>query len=390
MLQPSAMPTSVSNSSSSTSSWPNGSRSCPGIQVRPGRAPLVGPDRLLGLAGPLALEPVDVEEAVEVVVLVLEHAREPARRGIRDLVAVEVETGERGGLATAQREGLARDREAALGLVAAGSGSPTTGLLADTNGLMTTPRGGTPSWLSICQVKMRSPTPTCGAASPTPRAASIVSNMSATSSRMPSSMTSTGSARRWSTGSPVMVMGRIVMWADSLRSPRDALPLRCAGTINLVRHSGSVPRPQRVRSDHEHVRQGQGLWRKVEPRTTPTRSRSTATRVSSGQATSPRARVSAPSTSDQGRDFLDERIGDNAEGDGRRSGDARAVLSPTGSPEGPDRAPRGRGLVVCWTFPVRGRAGQAPQARAYAGQVPQAGALRRRASPACRSRACRG
>ena len=46
-----------------------------------------------------------------------------------------------------------------------------------------TPRAGTPSSLSICQVNTRSPTPIWGAARPTPWAASMVSNMSATSLR---------------------------------------------------------------------------------------------------------------------------------------------------------------------------------------------------------------
>src|SRR5512139_1385262 len=58
-----------------------------------GYAPAVGLDGLARLARPLAGEPVDVEEAVEVVVLVLEHAREPARGLVAQLAAVEREPG---------------------------------------------------------------------------------------------------------------------------------------------------------------------------------------------------------------------------------------------------------------------------------------------------------
>src|SRR5512141_864775 len=64
-------------------------------------------------------------------------------------------------------------------------------------------------------MKSSLPTPTWGAARPTPLAASLVSNMSAIRVRSSSSKTSTSEARRCSTGSPQIVMGRTVMSADS-------------------------------------------------------------------------------------------------------------------------------------------------------------------------------
>src|SRR6478735_7940274 len=86
---------------------------------------------------------------------------------------------------------------------------------------------------------MRRPTPTCGAARPTPGAASIVSNMSATSVRISSVMSSTGDAGACRTGSPMMRIGRTatslslaigigdygrnVVWMDDLGSVSDTL-----------------------------------------------------------------------------------------------------------------------------------------------------------------------
>ena len=65
-----------------SSSWPNGSGSTPGSQAKPGLAPAAALDRLAGLPAPAVVEPVDVEEAVEVVVLVL-HARGRTSRSPR-------------------------------------------------------------------------------------------------------------------------------------------------------------------------------------------------------------------------------------------------------------------------------------------------------------------
>src|SRR5690606_28462531 len=57
----------------------------------------------------------------------------------------------------------------------------------------------------------RFPTPTCGAASPTPSAAYIVSSMSSMSVRTSSSTTATGSARARNTGSPRIRISRIAI-----------------------------------------------------------------------------------------------------------------------------------------------------------------------------------
>src|SRR6478609_889386 len=86
---------------------------------------------------------------------------------------------------------------------------------------------------------MRSETPTCGAAKPTPGAASIVSNMSATNARISSVMSSTGDAGACRTGSPMMRIGRTatslslaicigdygrnVVWIDDLETVGDTL-----------------------------------------------------------------------------------------------------------------------------------------------------------------------
>src|SRR6187401_2969158 len=82
-----------------------------------GHTPAVALDGLARLARPLAGEPVDVEEAVEVVVLVLEHPGKPAGRLVPDLPPVEVDPGDGRVLPTAQREGLPGNREAALDLL---------------------------------------------------------------------------------------------------------------------------------------------------------------------------------------------------------------------------------------------------------------------------------
>ena len=58
---------------------------------------------LRALRAHLPVEPVDVEEPVEVVVLVLQHPGEPAGGLVADLGAVERQPGEGGGLAAAQR-----------------------------------------------------------------------------------------------------------------------------------------------------------------------------------------------------------------------------------------------------------------------------------------------
>src|SRR6478736_6291244 len=82
-----------------------------------GHSPAVALHGLARLARPLAGEPVDVEEAVEVVVLVRPRPGEPAGRLVADLGAVDRQPGEGGGLATAQRVGLARHRQAPLDLL---------------------------------------------------------------------------------------------------------------------------------------------------------------------------------------------------------------------------------------------------------------------------------
>src|SRR6478735_8780395 len=82
-----------------------------------GHSPAVALHGLARLARPLAGQPVDVEETVEVVVLVLQHPGEPAGRLVADLGAVEGQPGQGRSLAAPQRVGLARDRQAPLDLL---------------------------------------------------------------------------------------------------------------------------------------------------------------------------------------------------------------------------------------------------------------------------------
>src|SRR4051794_40857398 len=78
-------------------------------------------------------------------------------------------------------------------------------------------------------MKSRLPTPTWGAARPTPLAASLVSNMSAIRVRSSSSKTSTSAARRCSTGSPQIVIGKTVMSVKFLGCCRRLVVWRSAG-----------------------------------------------------------------------------------------------------------------------------------------------------------------
>ena len=149
-------------------------------------APAVALDRLAGLLGLPVVEPVDVERAVEVVVLVLHAAGEPAGRVELDPVPVDVEADDVRAVGALEREGLAGHGQAALGLLVG-----VRALLRDPRGgerrVDDVPRSGTPSSLAIFQMKTRRPTPICGAARPTPLAASLVSYMSSTRVRRSSS-----------------------------------------------------------------------------------------------------------------------------------------------------------------------------------------------------------
>src|SRR6478609_3314999 len=82
-----------------------------------GLAPAVALDGLAGLLGLAVVETVDVEGAVEVVVLVLHAPREPSGRVELDAVAVDVEADDVGAVGPLEGEGLAGHRETALGLL---------------------------------------------------------------------------------------------------------------------------------------------------------------------------------------------------------------------------------------------------------------------------------
>ena len=82
-----------------------------------GAAPAVLADRLRDLLAVRVHQAVRVEEAVEVVVLVLEDPREPAVRLDLERFAVLVLRTEQGALGAAEGEAFAGYREAALGLL---------------------------------------------------------------------------------------------------------------------------------------------------------------------------------------------------------------------------------------------------------------------------------
>ena len=112
----------------------------------------------------------------------MQRANQPGRVE-RDSVPVDVEADDaaRDSPRLSGKASPGTDRQPSTS--SCGSGSLLRRILeAVSVGLTTTPRAGTPSSLAICQMKTRSPTPICGAARPTPLAASMVSNMSATSS----------------------------------------------------------------------------------------------------------------------------------------------------------------------------------------------------------------
>ena len=163
--------------SCSSSSCPNGSRVDPG-QPRVARlAPPVALDRLAGLLRLALVEPVDVEGAVEVVVLVLHASGEPP--GGVELDPEPSRSTPTTWAWSARLSGKASpgtDRQPSVS--SSGLGRSCGILEVVTVGLMTWPCSGTPSSLAICQMKTRSPTPICGAARPTPLAATLVSYMS--------------------------------------------------------------------------------------------------------------------------------------------------------------------------------------------------------------------
>src|SRR5829696_2085865 len=80
-------------------------------------APAVAAHGLAGLLRLALVQTVDVERAVEVVVLVLHAACEPTGRVELDPVAVQVVADHVGAIGALEREGLPRHREAALGLL---------------------------------------------------------------------------------------------------------------------------------------------------------------------------------------------------------------------------------------------------------------------------------
>src|SRR5690606_9934020 len=125
------------------------------------------------------------------------------------------------------------------------------GLTSTRNGCGTRPRtrrtfSGTGAGSSITAI--RSPTPTCGAARPTPGAARMVRRSAATNraSGPGSSWPSNGSAARRSTGSPAATMGNGPPWARS-SSTRSASGAR---SLDVSIPSGShAPTPRPARQD---------------------------------------------------------------------------------------------------------------------------------------------
>ena len=89
----------------------------PRLPAQTGLTPPVGLHGLLRSTRPLALEPVDVEEAVEVVVLVLEHPGEPSGGFVAQVLTRQVLAGEDGALPAPEREGLPRHGQAPLDLL---------------------------------------------------------------------------------------------------------------------------------------------------------------------------------------------------------------------------------------------------------------------------------
>src|SRR3954468_20060599 len=83
----------------------------------PGNAPAFLLDLLARPLAPAVVEPVDVELAVQVVVLVLHHPGEPARRLEFQRVALHIEALDPGPLGTLERIAQARYGQAALGLL---------------------------------------------------------------------------------------------------------------------------------------------------------------------------------------------------------------------------------------------------------------------------------
>src|SRR6478752_224206 len=101
-----------------------------GVPGVAGLAPAVALDGLAGLLGLSVVEAVDVERAVEVVVLVLHAAGEPARRVELDPVPIDVEADDVRTVGTLEGEGLA------------GHGQTALGLLVGVRPLLRDPRGG--------------------------------------------------------------------------------------------------------------------------------------------------------------------------------------------------------------------------------------------------------
>ena len=93
------------------------------------------------------------------------------------------------------------------------------------------------------QVNTRSPTPSCGAASPAPGASTIVSVRSATSVRSSLSKSTTGTAGVRSTGSPksrigLMGKGLLLGWRRSGQSRRVLSNLPVASVVRRVAWQG--------------------------------------------------------------------------------------------------------------------------------------------------------
>src|SRR6478736_2711624 len=101
---------------------------------------------------------------------------------------------------------------------------------ASTFGLMTTRRSSARRPSETSTTKMRSGTPTCGAARPTPGAAYIVRIMSSTSWRISGVTSETGAAGRCTVASPYLTIGRIIRLEVGGRSGLRGLGVRRLGT----------------------------------------------------------------------------------------------------------------------------------------------------------------
>ena len=141
-------------------------------------------------------QPIHVEDAVEVVVLVLEDARQPAARLHVEGPAVEIRGSQERAFGSAKRRTARPGPRGSPRIPRRHPVRPPGVGLIQSSGSIAVPRCSAPSSSRQFQMKSRSGTPTCGAARPTPGAAAMVSSMSRTSSRSSSSMSPTGAARR--------------------------------------------------------------------------------------------------------------------------------------------------------------------------------------------------